>query len=31
MLSVRGVLDGIAAGDAVGELVRLSIGDAVGI
>ena len=30
MLSVRGVLDGIAAGDAVGEFVGLS-GDAVGI
>ena len=31
MLSVRGVLDGIAAGNAVGELVGLSVSDDVGV
>ncbi len=31
MLSVRGVLDGIAAGNAVSELVGLSVGDAEGV
>ena len=31
LIPVRGLLDEIAAGDAVGEFVQLSVGDAVGV